>query len=129
MYVVRFVRKDNFPNEEYFYPQLSDAYYHFQLFENDTSQLYCVLQLLEIDTKRDSIIHQKVFDFTGEELAAIREYGTSDQFDTMLLFSLLAKCNYDENSKSVFTSAKLNIASLSAEKYPEFYRIVKKQRN
>jgi hypothetical protein len=40
MFVVRFVRKDGLPNEEYYYHFAQDAIRHFLLFENDDSNLY-----------------------------------------------------------------------------------------
>ena len=40
MYIVRFVRKDGLPSEEYYYHFLRDAFAHFSLFENDISNLY-----------------------------------------------------------------------------------------
>ena len=46
MFIVRFVRKDGQPNEDYYYHFLHDAIEHFLLFENDNSNLYneiCVI--------------------------------------------------------------------------------------
>lgn len=46
MYIVRFVRKDGQPNEDYYYSFAHDAIKHFLFFENDNSNLYdeiCVI--------------------------------------------------------------------------------------
>ena len=46
MYIVRFIRKDRQPNEDYYYHFLQDAIEHFLLFEGDASYLYdevCVI--------------------------------------------------------------------------------------
>lgn len=40
MYMVRFVRKDGKPDEEYYYQSRKDAEYHFHLFDNDDSVIY-----------------------------------------------------------------------------------------
>ena len=40
MFIVRFVRKDGHPNEDYYYHLARDALEHFLLFENDDSNLY-----------------------------------------------------------------------------------------
>ena len=40
MYIVRFVRQDGKPDEEYYYRSLEDAEYHFHLFDADDSGLY-----------------------------------------------------------------------------------------
>lgn len=39
-WIVRFVRKDGKPDEEYYYPSLNDAEYHRSLFIDDDSELY-----------------------------------------------------------------------------------------
>lgn len=46
MYYLRFIRKDHQPDEEYFYQRECDAMSHFELFENDDSNLYKEIQLL-----------------------------------------------------------------------------------
>ncbi len=45
MYLVRFIRKDRQPNEEYFYNSLKDAEYHLSLFLDDDSDLYDRIEL------------------------------------------------------------------------------------
>ncbi len=40
LWIVRFVRKDGKPDEEYFYHSQSEAEYHRDLFQNDDSGLY-----------------------------------------------------------------------------------------
>lgn len=51
MYVVRFIRWDSQPNEEYYYPHLEDAVFHFELFKEDDSGLYKRIELLETCNK------------------------------------------------------------------------------
>lgn len=45
MYVVRFVRSDGRPNEEYWYRCLEDAEYHVSLFKDDESGLYLRIEI------------------------------------------------------------------------------------
>ena len=40
MYMVRFVRRDGKPDEEYYYQSFEEAENHFHLFDNDNSGLY-----------------------------------------------------------------------------------------
>ena len=47
MYIVKFVRFDGKGNEEYYYQNIKDAKYHFQLFLNDDSLLYSKVLLLD----------------------------------------------------------------------------------
>ena len=49
IYVVRFIRKDGKPDENYYYQSLKDAEYHFHLFNDDNSGLYRTILLLEWD--------------------------------------------------------------------------------
>lgn len=49
MYVLRFVRKDDQPPEEYYYRQLEDARYHLSLFINDDSNLYNRIELEDVE--------------------------------------------------------------------------------
>lgn len=57
MYVVRFVRKDRRPDEEYFYLDEKDAQYHFQCFENDDSELYI---RVEIEKQQNGNNHREI---------------------------------------------------------------------
>lgn len=47
MFVVRFVRKDGKPDEEYYYHTLQDAEAHKRLFDDDDSDLYERIEIVE----------------------------------------------------------------------------------
>lgn len=46
MWIVRFVRKDGKPDEEYFYHSHADAEHHRDLFQNDDSGLYEKIEVI-----------------------------------------------------------------------------------
>ncbi len=46
MLIVRFVRNDGKPSEEYYYQHLNDALYHIHLFKEDDSGLYDRIELI-----------------------------------------------------------------------------------
>ena len=46
MYIVRFIRKDGQPDEEYYYHRLEDAEYHRSLFSGDDSDLYASIEIV-----------------------------------------------------------------------------------
>ena len=48
MYLVRFIRKDKLPVEEYLYNNSHDALYHFTLFVDDDSCLYEKIELVKL---------------------------------------------------------------------------------
>lgn len=47
MFVVRFVRKDGKPDEEYYYHTLEDAEAHRDFFDDDDSGLYERIEIVE----------------------------------------------------------------------------------
>lgn len=46
MFIVRFIRRDRNPSEEYFYNAFNEALYHIHLFRNDGSGLYNKVELV-----------------------------------------------------------------------------------
>ena len=52
-YIVRFVRRDFQPDEEYYYQHLEDAEYHYSLFEKDDSNLYRRIELVSCENERN----------------------------------------------------------------------------
>ena len=61
MYLVRFERKDEKLDEEYFYHTLCDALVHFMLFSDDDSSLYSRISVVEIRRTHETIVIQKDF--------------------------------------------------------------------
>lgn len=59
-YIVRFVRRDNKPDEEYYYQDVSDATYHFNLFLEDDSALYERIELIGL-TPEERLIKVNVY--------------------------------------------------------------------
>ena len=48
MFLVRFVRIDDCPNEEYLYHCKAEAMHHFSLFDGDDSNLYSLIEVVKI---------------------------------------------------------------------------------
>lgn len=61
MYIVRFIRKDRKPNEEYYYLEEEDSRYHFLLFTDDNSGLYNEIQLISSNGVESQIVDILVF--------------------------------------------------------------------
>ncbi len=51
LWIVRFVRKDGKPDEEYYYHSLAKAEYHRDLFLNDDSGLYEKIEIINENSK------------------------------------------------------------------------------
>ena len=50
-WIVRFIRRDGKPNEEYYYSSLADAEHHRNLFLDDDSGLYERIEIVNEKTK------------------------------------------------------------------------------
>lgn len=48
-FVLRFVRTDNKPNEDYYYATKEEAEEHYSLFQDDDSGLYSSIEIIEED--------------------------------------------------------------------------------
>ena len=66
-YIVRFIRKDGKPVEEYFYHSYRDAVSHLNLFENDDSGLYKRIEIIDNRTLRLPYV---VLEFQDRECSA-----------------------------------------------------------
>lgn len=55
LYVVRFIRYDGKPDEEYVYRTYEDALAHYSLFKNDDSGLYEKIEIIDFDRPARSI--------------------------------------------------------------------------
>lgn len=52
MWIVRFVRRDGKPDEEYYYHTLREAEAHKQLFQEDDSDLYETIEIVSCPIER-----------------------------------------------------------------------------
>ena len=51
-YIVRFVRKDNKPVEDFFYRTFEVATSHFHLFKDDDPDLYMRIEIVDVTTEK-----------------------------------------------------------------------------
>ena len=51
-YVVRFIRKDGKPVEEFFYHTFEAAFSHLLLFKDDDSDLYIRIEIIDLSAER-----------------------------------------------------------------------------
>ena len=91
MFVVRFIRIDGQPNEEYYYHELDNAKRHLALFYEDNSDLYKIVLLL--DEERGIIVDSVSFslgswsrlrlgylqDYQPEEYERMKKMGELDE--------------------------------------------------
>ena len=56
IFIVRFVRRDRKPNENYCYNTLEEATQHFNLFKDDDSNLYKEICIMRVQESKTEII-------------------------------------------------------------------------
>ena len=62
-WIVRFVRKDGKPDEEYYYPTLADAEHHRDLFLDDDSGLYEKIEIIKEKTKEELVYNRNLLKY------------------------------------------------------------------
>ena len=57
-YIVRFIRKDGKPVEEFFYHTYEEAFVHLALFRDDDSDLYIRIEIIDLSAERTVSIQE-----------------------------------------------------------------------
>ena len=57
-YIVRFIRKDDKPVEEFFYHTFEAAFSHLLLFKDDDSDLYIRIEIIDLSAERTVSIQE-----------------------------------------------------------------------
>ena len=63
-YIVRFVRRDDKPDEEYFYRAAEDAQRHFDIFADDDSGLYEKIEVVSLRAPCEAVL-SRLFSVIG----------------------------------------------------------------
>ena len=121
LYIVRFMRLDDYPDEEYNYIRKSDAEKHFSMYATYNSGLYYEIQLLEVRNKTAKILNAKLLlPLSLTELHILKEYGTSDQLETCMALKLLVdRCQISNPYAAI--NARVAIERLSPKQYLRFF--------
>lgn len=121
LYIVRFMRLDDYPDEEYNYIRKSDAEKHFSMYAADNSGLYYEIQLLEVRNKTAQILNAKLLlPLSLTERHILKEYGTSDQLETCMALKLLVdRCQISNPYAAI--NARVAIERLSPKQYLRFF--------
>lgn len=121
LYIVRFMRLDDYPDEEYNYIRKSDAEKHFSMYATDNSRLYYEIQLSEVRNKTAKILNAKLLlPLSLTELHILKEYGTSDQLETCMALKLLVdRCQISNPYAAI--NARVAIERLSPKQYLRFF--------
>lgn len=124
-YIVRFIRSDDLPNEEYVYPCIEDATSHYNLFRHDDSCLYSAIQLIESGDTDRVLMTDTLLGLSLTEKAIIGAVGSAEQFDTCLRLIQASRLIVDETEREIATTARIKLANLSPNKFPIFFSLLK----
>lgn len=119
MYEVRFIRTDTAANESYYYQNVNDANYQFNLFDDADADLYFAVQLYHTNM----LITQKILGYTDEELRILLEVATKDQFDTCLAL-LYAAENEKGLLRELLVQLRLKVVGIAYDRYEDFYKLI-----
>ena len=121
LYIVRFMRLDDYTYEEYNYIRKSDAEKHFSMYATDNIGLYYEIQLSEVRNKTEQILNAKLLlPLSLTELHMLKEYGTSDQLETCMALKLLVdRCQISNPYAAI--NARVAIERLSPKQYLRFF--------
>ncbi len=61
MYILKFIKIDSSPDEEFYYYKIEDAKLHFNLFRDDDSKLYSRIELLSIFDNHTQLLDSITF--------------------------------------------------------------------
>ena len=126
VYIVRCLRSDERPDEEYRYINVSEARKHYKAYQNDTNITYFAMQLIE--QGESSTI--KAISFLGlseAEKRVIFNEGCSRQLDTCLRLAQIISQLSDDTEKEIAITARIKVENLSPVKFPIFFALLKNE--
>ena len=118
MYLVRFLRKDGKPIEEYCYTELKDAREHFELFREDDSDLYESIQMIEegIENKEIDSLSFALGSWARLRLEYLREY-RRDEYERLKKAGVLAEhlATIEQAAQQMFETTMEKLKDLGVE--------------
>jgi hypothetical protein len=129
IYIIRLIRSDFFPDEEYQYSDFDSAQRHYHLSVEDDPSTYMAVQLINQNRQDFPICTRTLLGLSLEEKEIILIFGTYDQFETCLRLTLAATRLADEGLKQSAYSARIKLANISSEKFPHFFSLLRAELN
>lgn len=120
MFVVRFIRNDGHPDEEYWYHRQGEAEYHFHLFDDDESELYLAIQLCD----ESMLLTERIVGFSPEDCALICKHPVADQISICEWLREQMKTEPEEQKQIDLLLLRLKIEKISYGVYPRFVNLV-----
>ena len=119
MYEVRFIRTDTAIDESYYYHRESEAQQHFGLFNDADADMYFAIQIYN----GDILIDQNILGYSDDEIQALAEVATRDQFDTCLALLHMAQ-SMNGSMQEMLISLRLKVVSIEYDRYEAFFNLI-----
>lgn len=126
IYVLRFWRSDEQPNEEYLYLNIEEALEYYKAYQYDSNDTYFAIELIE-QGKCNITKALMLLGLSPAEKKIILDVGCGKQFDTCLQLRRILPLLSDDIKKGIAITARTKIENLSPSKFPMFFELLKKE--
>lgn len=127
-YIIRFFRLDELPDEEYFYSNIGEAEIHYKAFQDEASDIYFAIQLIEHEKKECIRKTAILLDLSEAEKKIILKEGCNEQFNTCSQLVQIVPLLSDDTEKEIAITARIKLENLSPAKFPIFFSLLKEER-
>lgn len=126
-YIVRFMRSDDLPDEEYSHRSGADALAQYTSQQIESNDVYFAVQLIEVSGNTRTVKATVLLALSDEELAIVSRIGCNEQFDTCLRLKEILPLLSDDSIKESAITARIKIENISPTKFPIFFDLLRKQ--
>lgn len=126
-YIVRFMRSDDLPDEEYSHRSGTDALAQYTSQQIESNDVYFAVQLIEVSGNTRTVKATVLLAFSDEERAIVSKIGCNEQFDTCLRLKEILPLLSDDSIKESAITARIKIENISPTKFPIFFDLLRKQ--
>lgn len=126
-YIVRFMRSDDLPDEEYSHRSGKDALVQYTSQQIESNDVYFAVQLIEISGNTRTVKATVLLALSDEERAIVSKIGCNEQFDTCLRLKEILPLLPDDSIKESAIMARIKIENISPTKFPIFFDLLRKQ--
>lgn len=126
-YIVRFIRSDDLPDEDYFYTNFSDALAHYEAYKDTSNEQYFAVQLLAVSNGDPIVKDTTLLAFSNEEREVILSEGCDEQMATCLRLKEIVPVLPTDSAKRAAIMARIKIEALSPMKYTVFFTLLEER--
>ena len=126
-YIVRFMRSDDLPDEEYSHCSDADALAQYTSQQPESNDVYFAVQLIEVSGNTRTVKATVLLALSDEEREILSKIGCNEQFDTCLRLKEILPLLSDDSIKESAITARIKIENISPAKFPIFFDLLRRQ--